>query len=423
MEKLIQTLNQINWDFSDYNSLKFPLDINSIPWYPATLPPPIPKFLIALLTKENDIVFDPFGGKGTAVIEAIKQNRRFCYNDLNPYAVDITTEIVNIIKSCYIDEMQLSNILKTDIAILQNNKMHFYSECEEVYEGKNKEIILQYYDSKLLEEIKMLGLSEELIYWYHYNTLKELIQIYKLIGNVRNIAYYMRKFAFSSILKEVCSQRGHFTYITDNCRPYKIIYYNAFSAYTSMLERIKCSAEEFKKQFKVTNNAGNMLDIISKSNINCGDARKLKWIENNSIDFVITSPPYLCAQDYIKTMRLINLFFPDERFNDLPNKEIGARARRRGKAVEVVRSFYNDMDDVLGEIRRVLKKNKYFCLVIGQGKGKITEGYDTVKDIYNLAVKKHNFKKVYHTTRNINYKAVRVGGVDREEIIIFQKIN
>ena len=43
--------------------------------------------------------------------------------------------------------------------------------------------------------------------------------------------------------------------------------------------------------------------------------------------------------------------------------------------------------------------------------------------IYNLAVKKHNFKKVYHTTRNINYKVVRVGGVDREEIIIFQKIN
>ena len=79
--------------------MKFPLDINSIPWYPATLPPPIPKFLIALLTKDNDIVFDPFGGKGTTAIEAIKQNRRFCYNDLNPYAVDIITEMVNIIKS------------------------------------------------------------------------------------------------------------------------------------------------------------------------------------------------------------------------------------------------------------------------------------------------------------------------------------
>ena len=83
MEKLIQTLNQINWDFSDYNSLKFPLDINSIPWYPATLPPPIPKFLIALLTKENDIVFDPFLGSGTTMFAAYKNNRKFVGCEIN----------------------------------------------------------------------------------------------------------------------------------------------------------------------------------------------------------------------------------------------------------------------------------------------------------------------------------------------------
>ena len=401
MEKLIQTLNQVNWDFSDYNSVRFPLDINSIPWYPATFPAPIPKFLIALLTKENDIVFDPFGGKGTTIIEAIKQNRRFCYNDLNPYAVDITTEIVNIIKSAYVDEIQLSKI----------------------YEGKKKEIIFQYCDSRLLKEIKMLGLSEEMIYWYHCDTIKELIEIYKLIGSVYNTAHYMRKFAFISILKEVCSQKGHFTYITDNCKPKKIIYYNAFGAYITMLERINFSAEEFIKQFKVANNTGNLLDIIDKSHINCGDARKFEWLENNSIDFVITSPPYLCAQDYIKTMRLINLFFPDKGFNVLPNEEIGARSRRKRKANEVVQNFYNDMNDVLGEIKRVLKNDKYFCLVMGQGKGRITEGYDTVKDIYNLAVKKYNFVQVYQTTRNINYKANRVGGVKEEEIMIFQKKN
>lgn len=421
VEKMIQSLGQINWDFSDYNSLKYPLDINSIPWYPATLPPPIPKFLIALLTKENDIVFDPFGGKGTTVIEAIKQNRRFCYNDLNPYAVDITTEIVNIIKSCYENERDLLNILQKDIESLQNIKLHLGNV--EVYEGKIKESILRYYDSGLLEEIERLGLSEEVIFWYHSDTLKELIYLYKMIGDTYDIEYYMRKFTFVSILKEVCSQRGHFTYITDNCRPYKIMYYNALSAYTSMLQRVKSSAEEFKKQFKTTNNSGDLLKIIESSCINCGDARELKWLENNSIDFVITSPPYLCAQDYVKTMRLINLFFPHERFNDLPHEEIGARSRRKGKANEVVESFYKDMDEVLGEIRRVLKRDKYFCLVIGQGKGKVTEGYDTVRDICDLAIEKHNFKKVYQTRRNINYKAVRIGGVDSEEIIIFQKIN
>lgn len=421
MEKLMKTLSQINWDFSDYNSLKYPLDINSIPWYPATLPPPIPKFLIALLSKEKDIIFDPFGGKGTAVIEAIKQNRSFYYNDLNPFAVDITTEIINIIRSCFLDKKQLSNICTMDIENLKNIETRFCKE--DTYEGKNNEIICKYCNSELTNEIKSLGLSEELIYWYHADTLRELIYIYKLIGNIPDAAYYMRKFAFVSILKEVCSQRGHFTYITDNCRPYKMMYYNAFTAYVSMLERIKSSAKEFKKQFQVMNAEGDLLDIINKSRINCGDARKLDWIEENSVDFVITSPPYLCAQDYVKTMRLINLFFPDERFKDLADKEIGARSRRRGKSVEVVQSFYNDMNDVLSEISRIMKKDKFFCLVIGQGKGKITQGFDTISDISTMAVSKYNFEKIYQTSRNINYKAVRVGGVDREEIIIFRKIN
>ena len=83
MEKLKQTLSQINWNFPDYNSTKYPLDINSIPWYPATFPAPIPKFLIALLTSEGDIVLDPFGGKGTTCVESLKQNRVSYYNDLN----------------------------------------------------------------------------------------------------------------------------------------------------------------------------------------------------------------------------------------------------------------------------------------------------------------------------------------------------
>ena len=58
---------------------------------------------------------------------------------------------------------------------------------------------------------------------------------------------------------------------------------------------------------------------------------------------------------------------------------------------------------------------------MGQGKGKITEGYDTIGEISDLVVEQHNFEKVFQTRRKINYKSVRVGGVDFEEIIIFQK--
>lgn len=421
MEKLIQTLSQINWDFSDYNSLKFPLDINSIPWYPATFPAPIPKFLIALLSMENDIVFDPFGGKGTVVVEAIKQNRRFYYNDLNPFAVDITDSIINILKDYCMNGNQILKIIEMDTETLK--KIVRLKE-EDTYEGKNKEIICKYYPYQLNTDINNLGLSQELVYWYHVDTLNELIYIYKIIENNENTyAYYIRKLAFISILKEVCSQRGHFTYITDNCRPHKITYYHAVTAYLSMLERIEYSATNFVKQFYTINKSGNLLDTINSSQINCGDARKLDWIENNSIDFVITSPPYLCAQDYVKTMRLINFFFAEDGFKNLAKEEIGARANRRGKAKEVVKNFYDDIDNVLGEIWRIMKKGKYFCLVIGQGKGKITQGYNTIEDISTMVVTKHKFEKLFQTTRKISYKNNRIGGVDSEEIIIFRKIN
>ena len=419
MQKLIQNLKQVNWDFSDYNSLKYPLDINSIPWYPAAFPPPIPKFLIALLSEEDNVVLDPFGGRGTTIIEAIKQNRRFYYNDLNPFAADTTKSMVEIIKGCCIDKKLVSVVRERDEEILLNRSARI---CESDYEGKNEYIIKGKCPKWLVDNIKELQLSEELTYWYHVDTLGELLDIYRLIKqDNKEETYYIRKFAFVAILKEVCSQRGHFTYITDNCKPSIIKYYNAISAYFSMLERVEYSMREFLKQFDVINGNGDLLKIIERSCINCGDSKELDWVENNSVDFVMTSPPYLCAQDYIKTMRLINLFFPNKEFQELSAQEIGARYRRQGRADEIVKKFYDDMNIVFGEIDRVLKNNKYFCLVLGQGKGKITQGYDTISDIRDIIVNNFNFVDIFETTRSISFKSVRIGGVDSEKILIFQK--
>lgn len=419
MQKLIQNLKQVNWDFSDYSSLKYPLDINSIPWYPAAFPPPIPKFLIALLSEEDNVVFDPFGGRGTTIIEAMKQNRRFHYNDLNPFVVDTTKNMVEIIKGCCIDDKFVNRVIEVDKEILFNKFVRTY---ESDYEGKREEIIKEKCPEWLINNIKELQLSEELIYWYHVDTLSELLDIYKLINQDKGEdIYHVRKFAFVAILKEVCSQRGHFTYITDNCKPEIIKYYNAISAYLSMLDRVKDSMKEFLKQFAVLNTNGDLLKLIESSSISCGDSKQLDWIENSSVDFVMTSPPYLCAQDYVKTMRLVNLFFPDKGFRELPAQEIGARYRRQGRADEIIKKFYDDMNIVFGEIDRVLKNDKYFCLILGQGKGKVTKGYDTVGDIGNMIVNNFNFENIFEVTRNISFKSVRIGGVDSEKIMIFRK--
>jgi hypothetical protein len=52
--------------------------------------------LIHRYSKPKDVILDPFGGKGTAVIEGLKQHRRVIYNDLNPLAYFIVSTLLNL---------------------------------------------------------------------------------------------------------------------------------------------------------------------------------------------------------------------------------------------------------------------------------------------------------------------------------------
>jgi hypothetical protein len=52
--------------------------------YRACFKPQLPCFFIAKLTKEGDVVYDPFAGRGTTALEASFLNRRAISNDINP---------------------------------------------------------------------------------------------------------------------------------------------------------------------------------------------------------------------------------------------------------------------------------------------------------------------------------------------------
>lgn len=58
--------------------------------YRACYKPQLPKFLIERLTKENDVVYDPFAGRGTTLIEANLLRRRVIGNDVNPLTKVLT---------------------------------------------------------------------------------------------------------------------------------------------------------------------------------------------------------------------------------------------------------------------------------------------------------------------------------------------
>ena len=415
-EEIRQAINSINWDFSDYSSMKYPLDINSIPWYPASFPAPIPKYLIALLSHPGAVVFDPFGGKGTTAVEALKQRRKFVYNDLNPHAVSIM--------ECTLQALSQPGFETDFLNLVQKDKDYINRGAIIVehanYKGKKENNITSRLSVTILDSLLQSGIQREAMYWFHADTLAELLHIYNYIKSFKGYKLGIRKLAFISILKDVCSQRGHFSYVTDNCKPDVMRYYNAYKAYLEMLERIQMACIDFTRQYKVINKKTDLKRISKMCIIHSGDATDSSFLADQSVDLVITSPPYLCAQDYILTMRLNDFFFPDEGFKDLPLHELGPRRLRTRP--NIVESYFHEMKKVGDEIYRVLKNDSYYCLIIGQGKGKVSKGIDVVEKIIDnfLAC---GFEEIARTNRTISYRTNRIGGVDKEDILIFKKGN
>jgi len=99
---------------------------------------------------------------------------------------------------------------------------------------------------------------------------------------------------------------------------------------------------------------------LGNARFEIGDARSLP-IEDNSIDAIITSPPYSFAIDYAENDRP-QLEYLGYNVNELKNEMIGLKGKTRK---EKLANYFEDMDKVLAEMHRVLKKDKYAVIIIG----------------------------------------------------------
>jgi len=90
-----------------------------------------------------------------------------------------------------------------------------------------------------------------------------------------------------------------------------------------------------------------------------GDSRKVE-LPDNSIDGVITSPPYSIALDYVKN-DAHSLQDMGYKLNEIREDFIGVRGKRK----ERIKLYNNDMKKSYNEIYRILKPDKYAVIVIG----------------------------------------------------------
>ncbi len=154
------------------------------------------------------------------------------------------------------------------------------------------------------------------------------------------------------------------------------------------------------------------LDLkLGKIDIKAGDSRVLP-LENESIDGIVTSPPYSIALDYVANdaHALKELGY---NLSEIREEFIGVRGRGETKI-----SLYNeDMKKSLREMVRVLKPNKYAVIVIGNATY-LGQEIKTVEFIIGYAERIglkliKNIDKIIFGLYNV---------MQKENILIFQKV-
>ena len=85
--------------YSDYQTY---CKENKLPLHPARMPREIPEFFIKMLTEEDDVIFDPFGGSNTTGMVAEDLNRKWIATELNE-------DYINGSKGRFLDGSIVSN--------------------------------------------------------------------------------------------------------------------------------------------------------------------------------------------------------------------------------------------------------------------------------------------------------------------------
>lgn len=326
-------LNSIDWNFPSAGNVS---PIHYFPRYPGNFIYQIPSYLIQILSSPGEIVFDPFCGSGTTGLEASKLGRQAVLLD----ALQVSCEI-SLNKSLIISK----EICRKDFEKVLNNFV-WKQLCLTDNLGYNSE-----------------GGDQNLSKWYSAQTLKSLRYIWKIIEESGEPINYAMRIAFYETLvacastkraktKSGGSRRHHWGWIADNVIPKELIEHDAISLFINYLKILVDSIDVnlFHDKIKVL-----------KHDISSPIPNSL--ILKNSVDLIVTSPPYLGVIDYTKAHRLQYMWMGWD-FDSDKLLEIGARCRRNRK--DVVDNYMESLGKSFKNAFDVLKPNRFCAVVVGE---------------------------------------------------------
>lgn len=288
--------------------------------YPCKFPAFIPREIIKKYAKKGDIICDPFVGSGTTLLEATLLGYSSIGNDINPL-------------SCLLSKVKVKPVKQKLL-----NKIDFF--LEDLLENYKKLKIIKEYSYNSIE------------HWFQKNVIKELSFIKKNILSIKEQDLRdLLLIVFSSIIVRVSKQESDTRYaaVEKGLKDFETI-----KIFTDKVKEIKAIYLDFLKKTKDKKVNVKILQL---------DSRALSAIKDNSVDLIITSPPYANTYDYYLYHKHRKFWLGmDVKFAQL--NEIGSR-REFSSLKENPKKWEEDIKKCLLEMKRIIKKNKNIFVIIG----------------------------------------------------------
>lgn len=354
------------WDFrqTTLNQTSY-VTHNFFRWYGKLIPQLVSR-LITMYSKEGDLVLANFAGSGTVLLESNILKRSSMGVDSNPLSILI----------CKVKTLP--------------------------YVPNTDKFLTRFGDFKKIKNSKIFPMDTEDEKWFDKQVFQDLMRIKNKIIEINDEKernFYL--LALDSIILKVSR-------VDSRCVNHIVLDKNkhildVFPEFKNKVEEMNRSMKDYIQ-----------LSTKSKTTIDIGDARNLKNIDGNSIDLIISHPPYLGCINYSNIYKLNNKIlgynYDEVKENDLSTTSL--------------QKYMINMEKVFDEMKRVLKTEKYACVVIGDNR-KNGEIIPTFSYFINYAQKigfklKDIFIWIMSQKAGMNVKR-RGNHIDHNYILIFQK--
>lgn len=443
-KEALETLIKSDLDFHDHSSSYLSHNLHS---FPAKFPPQIPDLFIKGLSEPGDLVLDPMMGSGTTLIEALRLKRKPAGCDIDPLSI--------LMSKVKLTSLPPRETLRIGYEILERAKKR---------KTDNKEELVSNF------EVRFDKSSKKFInYWFAQDTQLELLALIEEIEKIEDKR--LEEFFLVAFSSSIITKNGGVSLALDlaHTRPHRakkvtdvdgnIIVDKDLSDYSKkrrkyLVKKLRSAFDMFK--IKIEENIKSLSGVEEGAPIlEVADSQKLPFQEN-SIDLIVTSPPYAAvAIDYMRAHKFSLVWFgysikelthlrsqyiggdsitgvEYENMPEVIKEKIDELEGVDEKKSRVLHRYYSEMLRASKEMFRVLKPNSCAILVVGNSimKGVDTEIEKCFSEIGKLtgfevpAIGIRNLdrdKRMMPAGKNIDYTSTIQKRMHQEYIIGFYK--